>query len=85
MNTKQEPHTDCQEKVELNIFRQLVFTHAPALGSLLDQLEAGIIPEPLAVMSAISQGVAYFTERDQAQDKDDPLVANCPDGLCPTC
>ena len=62
MSIFREPHIYCVAQTELEDFRQHVLLHAPALASLLDLLDAGIIPTPLEVMTGISQSVAYFTD-----------------------
>lgn len=85
MDITQNTSQICEPQKDLEVFRQLVFTHAPALGRLLDNLDAGIVPEPLEVMSAISQGVAYFTEHGPGQDKPDQLVGIYPGMSCDTC
>lgn len=43
-------------------FRHFVLTHAPALAQLLDVLDAGLTPDWLQVLAAISQGVEYLTD-----------------------
>lgn len=76
MKIIKEPPQICKPQIKLDEYRRLVFLHAPALGILLDNLDAGINPEPLAVMAAISQGVAYLTNSSGAQGN--PLACGIP-------
>jgi len=48
-------------------YRRWVFSHMPAVGRLLDALDAGETPNFLDVMSAISQEVAFYTECDHIE------------------
>jgi len=45
-------------------YRRWVFSHMPALGRLLDNLDAGNTPTFLDIMTAISEMVALYTECD---------------------
>jgi len=65
MSIFREPQTKCVAQTELEDFRQRVLLNAPGLARLLDNLDAGIFPEPLEVMIAISQSVGYFTDGKQ--------------------
>lgn len=85
MTTIKKPCQTCYPKKDLTDYRRLVFTHAPALGRLLDQLDAGIIPNYLELMSAISQSVAYFTEGEAYPFLRDPSGEIPPGSYCPSC
>lgn len=61
MNIVQEPRIYCKRKTKLEQFRCEVQKRAPELACLLDKLEAGIIPDSLEVLIAISQSVEFFT------------------------
>lgn len=85
MNTIKQSAQNRKPEIDLAEFRRLVFLHAPALGLLLDQLEAGILQEPLEVMIAISQCVSYFTESGPQQDFPAQQGEICPGRYCPLC
>jgi len=48
-------------------YRSRVFSHMPAVGRLLDALDAGETPNFLDIMSAISEEVAFYTECDHIE------------------
>lgn len=85
MNITKGPPQNCKPEIYLEEFRLLVFLHAPGLARLLDDLDAGIFPEPLEVMIAISQGVDYFTEPGPKPVFRDQLVGFCPWVGCSSC
>lgn len=64
MTTIQEPHIAHNLKFDLIQYRRWVFCHMPALGRLLDNLDAGNTPTFLDIMAAISESVAFYTECD---------------------
>lgn len=64
MSTIQEPHIRCKEQTVSDEYRRWVFEHMPAMGSLLDKLDAGTSPTFLDIMAAISEIVAFTTECD---------------------
>lgn len=64
MTIIQEPQIRCKAKSDLNEYRRWVFQHMPALGRLLDNLDAGNTPNFLDIMAAISESVAFYTEGD---------------------
>ena len=67
MSTIQEPQVSCNGQTVSDEYRRWVFEHMPAVGLLLDQLDAGSTPNFLDVMSAISESVALYTEGDSLE------------------
>jgi len=64
MTTIQEPHIRCKGQTVSDEYRRWVFEHMPHVGSLLDNLDAGVTPTFLDIMAAISEIVAFTTEGD---------------------
>jgi len=64
MSIIQEPHIRCKGQTVSDEYRRGVFSHMPALGRLLDNLDAGSTPTFLDIMAAISELVAFYTECD---------------------
>lgn len=58
-------------------FRKFLLTHAPALAQLLDALDAGVQPDFLTIMAALSESVEYFTTRDNDQASQEPCGCSC--------
>lgn len=69
MTIIQEPHVPCKGQQVSNEYRRGVFSHTPALGRLLDNLDAGITPTFLDVIAAISEMVAFQTECDPLESE----------------
>jgi len=67
MSTIQEPQLGCKAKSVSDEYRRWVFSHMAAMGRLLDQLDAGSIPNFLDIMAAISESVAFYTEGDSLE------------------
>jgi len=64
MSIIQEPHIRCKGKSPDDEYRSRVFHDTPALGRLLDSLDAGTTPTFLDIMTAISEMVAFHTNPD---------------------
>jgi len=75
----------CEVVNDLDEFRKSVCLQAPALASVLDQLDAGVQPSPLEVMIAISEGVEYLTGSCQVPEDPHQLAGLRPGRLCPAC
>lgn len=85
MSTLQEPRLLFKSEIDLTEFRELVYANAPALGRLLDSLDAGKSPGPIAVMDAISQSVAYFTNGESVLARPKGIVDPQGARFCPSC
>lgn len=66
-------------------FRELVFEHMPAMGHLLDNLDAGVTPNWLDVLLAVSQSVDYYTVGAQEQCRLLPAAERGPGQYCSSC
>lgn len=70
MSTIQEPHTRCTGQTVSDEYRRWVFSHIPALGRLLDKLDAGSTPNFLDIMAGLSEMVAFYTECDSLESEE---------------
>ena len=68
--TKRATHIRCEGRSALDEYRRGVFLHMPALGRLLDLLDAGTTPTFLDTMAAISEMVAFYTEHDYLESEE---------------
>lgn len=59
---KTKPHLRCAGQTTSNEYHNWVFSRMPAVGRLVDSLDSGKSPGPLAVMAALSDMVAYYTD-----------------------
>jgi len=66
-------------------YRRWVFSHMPALGRLLDQLDAGNTPTFLDIMSAISESVAFYTDCDSLEGEDSLRFSEMSGNKCLFC
>ena len=69
MSTIHEQQGGAKAQQDLNEYRRGVFSHTPALGRLLDALDAGSTPTFLDIMAAISEMVAFHTECDTLESE----------------
>jgi len=67
MTTKKRAHASHRGQTVSDEYKEWVFSHMPAVGRLLDALDAGSTPTFLDIMSALSQMVAFLTECDQKE------------------
>lgn len=65
----QEQEGSAKRLSELAEYQRMVKKHMPALGRLLDSLEAGETPNFLDIMAAISESVAFYTECDYKSEE----------------
>ena len=70
MSIIQEPHVACKGQTTPEEYRRWVFSHMPAVGSLLDKLDAGGELNFLDVMAGISEIVAFYTEGDSLESEE---------------
>ena len=70
---------------ELDKFRIEVMLHAPAFAQLLDKLDTGVQPDPIEVMLAISDCVAWLTGDASIDSFSEGLRCGMHAGYCPTC
>lgn len=68
MSTIQEPHVRCKDKTVSDEYRRWVKSRMPQMASLLDKLDAGVTPNFLDILAAISNIVAFTTEGDSLED-----------------
>lgn len=85
MSTTKTTPRICEAKNQLEEFRLSVRLQAPALAEVLDQLDAGKNPNPLDVMAAISQGVAYLTAGPPGLEDPPPCVEAAAGRVCWSC
>lgn len=85
MSIIQKPQLSCEGKTIPIEYRRWVFEHMPAVGRLLDELDAGIIPEWLEVMTALSQCVEYLTTSDSFPDSQHSAGNTSSARYCPFC
>lgn len=64
MSIVQEPQMSCTGQSVSDEYRRWVFSVMPAMGRLLDQLDAGATPTFLDVWAGLSESVAFYTECD---------------------
>lgn len=69
MSIIQEPHVLSEVQTVSDEYRRGVFEHMPAVGRLLDFLDAGTTPTFLDIMAAISEMVAFHTECDSLESE----------------
>ena len=82
MKAKNGFHINCKGQTTTNEYRRWVFSHMPAAGRLLDDLDSGSVPDWFAVWSALSEAVEYLTTRDIDSAQQEPF--SCP-GNCRVC
>ena len=66
-------------------YKTMVFLHMPALGRLLDLLDAGTTPTFLDTMAAISEMVAFYTEDDSLESEESLRFFNMSGKICRFC
>lgn len=67
MSIIQGPQRGCKQQTACDEYRKWVFSQMPAVGRLLDQLDARESPTFLDIMAAISEMVAFTTEGDSLE------------------
>ena len=83
--TKRATHARCEGRSALDEYRRGVFSKAPALGSLLDNLDAGSTPTFLDILAAISEMVAFYTECDYLESEECVRFFNMSGKKCQNC
>lgn len=85
MSMTKTPRRICAAENDLKEFQISVRLEAPALADLLDQLVAGKNPDPLDVMSAISQGVEFLTRGKEVRSIPQACGISAPGRVCSSC
>ena len=85
MSTIKEPHVSCNGQTVSDEYRRRVFEHMPAVGRLLDQLDAGSTPTFLDIMAAISESVAFYTECDSLEGVEYKRFSEMSEKYCRFC
>ena len=83
--TKCATHAGCAGQTASDEYRRGVFLHMPALGRLLDLLDAGSSPTFLDIMAAISQMVAFKVECDYLESEECLRFFNMSGKICRFC
>lgn len=85
MTIIQEPHIRCKEQSVSDEYRKWVFERMPAMGRLLDQLDAGRSPDALDVMGGLSEMVAFSTDCEKNDYAAAQLKSLLPGKSCSSC
>ncbi len=72
-------------EIQMQNFRSDITEHAPAFAQLLDKSDAGVQPDTLEVLAAISQMVAWLTDDANIDTYSEYLRNLLRPGACTSC
>ena len=85
MNTIKEPHAFARGQTPSYEYRRWVFSHMPAMGRLLDKLDAGGELNFLDIMGGLSEMVAFYTECDSLEGVESMRISGMSGKYCRFC